>query len=572
MPTIVRTSFFKGTKSSCDPTIIDEHAIWKSYNARSDISGILRIREGSKNIFPSMGDLPIQGFEYAFEQLVFVFGKRVFKYDKETNILVLIQDIEITLTELENVTMFRWTQAGQEVVYIFGGNGIFVTDGNTVTAITPYIPNPGEDANMLQNLVGPQHGKLATLRLSLSQRVAVAGLPQSPNTVYLSAPLDITYFQISQIIQLPDDGAVITGLTNWYNTLIIFRDKDIWAFFGTDLADSAAALVQQDGSVGCVAPKSIAHVPELGICFLGPDNIYALRGVNAIENQSKAYPIGDDVGNLIRDSLRFGGLEDVPGIYHNREYRVCFPIAKADHRVFRLSLQNEAAWYIDTGPLSNNYIAIKGELYGSDPKGSLHQITKDTVFDETVFSSITYYSGMFNQMMFNEIMPGMGTQKLDGIPFSVTFKRENLQPGPSRIKKVYLYVLSLGRKEFQNLVHFGHMYNHGMFNEQMSNPAEIDTTSNQTFDLTLIVDGNEFQVEYVQVHSHKIPNTLFAQSEPIRVYEAFIRPSLKGHFAQLKVQAKVRGQLIAVLGYGIDYQPKGRIRGIRDGVTNNKNG
>src|SRR5690606_13888697 len=108
---------------------------------------------------------------------------------------------------------------------------------------------------------GPARCRFAVLRASLSQQLVAAGDPVSPNTVYMSAPLDVSYWPATQIIQLPDDGGYITGLAIWYGALIIFRNKDIWAFFGADLEDESATLVLQAASVGCVSHKSIAAVP-----------------------------------------------------------------------------------------------------------------------------------------------------------------------------------------------------------------------------------------------------------------------------------------------------------------------
>lgn len=571
MALIIRNSFYQGVKSTVDPLVIPGTSIWKGINVRSDVSGILRLREGSVNIFPSVGNLPIQGLVYAFEQLLFVFGKNLYKYDRETDVLAQIDNTDLTATETEHVSLLKWSSGGEEIVYIFGGMGIFETDGNSVSPITPYVPEAGEETNMLANPTGPQDGKIVALKASLSQRIAVAGLPSSPNTVYFSAPLDVTYFPADQVIQLPDDGAVITGMANFQNSLVIFRDKDIWAFFGTDLTDPSAMLVLQDASTGCVAPKTIQHVPDLGICFLGRDNIYSLQGLTGIENQAKAISISDDVAIPLRRAISYGKLEDVSAVYFRREYRICFPLADQDERVFRLTLQNGPAWYTDNGPLTNNYIVIKGELFGSYyMQGSLHQISMNTVFDETVYTTVAWAGGQYNDFMFNNGFSSDQYRELTGIPLSVTFKREDLQPGPSRIKRVFLYVNTMGTRQNKYLYQFGNVFNNDLFNTGNVNHATLDTSTEQDFKVTLIVDGNEIQVDFIEVKAKKIHEMFMARSEPIRIFEARLRPSLKGHFMQIRIDSINPGQLISILGYGIDYQPKGRIRGIREGVTGNK--
>lgn len=571
MPTIVRTSFYEGIKSSLDPTVIPENSFWNGYNLRSDLSGILRIREGTKALFPSLGEGKIQAITVAFNELYFIFNKNLYRFDQYLEMSYLVSDIELGYSYNDDLKFLKWTRSGAEILYIFAGDSIYEFDGETVKAITPYTPAAGEEPNMLANEIGPQNSKLAVLRASLSQRVAVSGLEDSPNTVYLSAPLDITYFPLSQILQLPDDGGYITGIINWYNALIIFRNKDIWAFFGTDLSDGSAALVLQDNSVGCIAPKTIVAVPEIGICFVGPDNIYALQGVTGVENQARAVPISQDISNILNKTLENGNTGEAAAIYNDREYRVCFPETLSIERVFRLTFQNERSWYIDAGPNTNNFVVMDGELYGSVlNEGLIQHITLDSLFDEKQTMKPAQFGMTFNNMMFNEYEESSLYTQLSAIPFSITFRRENLQPGPARIKRILLYVMALGKLEDTVLSQFGPVFNRGMFGQGGANKVTIDTTTEQHFDVSVIVDGNEFVIDDLNITAKKMNHLSISKSEPIRVYEAIIRPSLKGHYAQIKIQSRAPGELIAILGYGIDYQQKGRIRGIRDGVSNNK--
>ena len=107
--------------------------------------------------------------------------------------------------------------------------------------------------------------------------MAVAGFPALTKYSLFIGPLEATYWPVEQIIQLLDDGAKITGLANWYGALVIFRDRDIWVFFSTEVS-SEASLVVQERAVGCVSHRTIASVPGIGIVFLGPDNVYAFKG------------------------------------------------------------------------------------------------------------------------------------------------------------------------------------------------------------------------------------------------------------------------------------------------------
>lgn len=521
-PTLTRIGFTQGVKTSSDPSNVPTDALWEARNVRADLSGVLHIRDGVNVFLPSLGNGTIQGARSSFGDILMAWNRSLYRVNS-SGVSTLIRQSYLGVASTDDVKMIRWARSGAEMDYLFAGNGIFQTDGSTSPLVTPYTPQAGESTNLLratdgtQDLTsGPAKCKYAVLKASLSQRLAIAGTPSSPNTVYLSAPLDATYWPANQVIQLPDDGSVITGLCNWYGALVIFRDRDIWAFFGSDATDTSALLVLQESTVGCVSDRSIVAVPEMGIVFLGPDNIYALQGVTGIEKRAQASPIGDDIRKYLQRAMSYG-LGGVCATYFNREYRICFPDGVEPERAFRLNLQNQAGWYMDTGPLVSKFIEYNGKLYGASRNyGMLYQ------FDDSVMND----NGQ-------------------SIPIYVDFRRESLGYGPARLKRVFIYV--------------------------------ICTETLQNLDCSVVVDGGQVVTAELHVQASANADFVIGQSsigqgsigrmDAVKIYEAKFRPSLKGHFAQVRVSSTQANQRFSILGYGLEFDSNARIRGNRDEVT-----
>jgi hypothetical protein len=79
----------------------------------------------------------------------------------------------------------------------------------------------------------------------------------------------------------------------------------------------------------------------------------------------------------------------------------------------------------------------------------------------------------------------------------------------------------------------------------------------------LVVDGHELTFEDADIHVSRSTFNELAQTEPVRIYEVKFRPSLKGHFVQVRIDGIVPEEDIAIIGYGLDYSSRGRIRGIK---------
>ena len=513
---VTRSGFTGGIKPAIAPHSLPKDSLWEARNVDADEVGVLSVRPGSVSVADSLGAGGVYGLTNAFGTLICVWNKSLYKLvDGEW------EAIRTNFLPAETwVNMVKWEYDDQEVLYLHAGKGLWRSTAHGCVMVDPTDPGEGL-ANLLLASGGGQDpdsdifsAEIGILHAGIDSRMAVA----YGNTVYLSDPDDPSYWPNDQWLSLPDDGGTITGLIARYGALIIFRDKDIWAVYGADWSKGGnAQLVLQDSSVGCVATRSIVSVPNLGILFLGPDNVYALRGVAGIEDQVQAVPVGDDIQPRIASAMT-DGYADACAVYHDRQYQLSFPSATQSERIFRLR-SNPLGWYCDSGPKTAGYAVLDGKLYSADPEYGL-------VYERTGY-----------------------TDNGARIPWMIAFPHETLSAGPARIKRLFLYLNA--------------------------------TDTMQHIDATVISDGGgmeaiEFAVAGAAGPQWKLGDdgdegtpldtSTFGPTSEIKVYEAKVS-GLKGQFAQVQVNGNKAGEDLRIIGYALQFRPKARAKGIRTGVT-----
>lgn len=497
---ITRLNFTKGVKPNYSPAVIPEDSLWDAVNADIDKSGLITKRMGTELYGPSLGLGDFKAISTALGYPLAIWQDGLYKFVNGS-----WQPILLTVFTGTHYKMIPWTFNGKPVVFILTGEKIYYTDGQTCTELTPYTPQAGEPENMFDYA---KTCLIGCVRVSKSQRLALA----KGNTIYFSAPLDPTYFPSDQFITLPEDGGKIVHLASRYNSLMIHRDKDRWAFFGSDVTDDLAELIKQD-DVGCIDANSIVDVPEMGYIFAGKDNIYLIQGVSNIEEQTKAIPIGDDILTYYKRNI-----EETTGtcaIYYDNTYYLVFKGIVETERVFRLRIQNNMLnWFTDSGPVVSHLFTMGNELYG----------TKN--------GQIIKYS------------PEARTDCGTSIPFGVTFRHEAVVPGPVRFKKLFVFVQSTKTLQHLNAV------------------VTVDGLYTETVELNIsAMSGADFTIGESGIGLGRI-----GRLEEITVYEARLS-GLKGHFIQVSLNSIGYDDKIALVGYMIEFKPKSRERGLRSGVV-----
>ncbi len=519
---VVRLGFSRGVKRGYAPHTIPTDSLWEARNADIDEVGVLTCRPGTEVKTAPLGNGKVQGFASAFDTLIKCWNQSLYKL--VDGAWTAIREAFLGAAATDQVNIIKWTSGGAEIVYLQAGNGLWSSDGTSCSLVTPYVPGAGESVNLLragdgsQDLTsGPAKAKIGLLRPGLSTRMAVA----YGNDVFLSAPSDPSYFPSDQIIHLPDiNGEEITGLEVHYETLIIYRGRDTWAFFGKDVSDSGASLVRQDGSVGCVASRTLAQLPGFGLIGLGQDNVYLLSQPTAIEGQKVMLPIGGDILPYLKQAMT-DGYADACGYYWDNQYWLSFPSAVEPERNFRLRViktpegEQILAWFVDTGPPAVQYAEHGEKLYLASPtQGQLKHYDPDLLTD----------SG-------------------EDIPFMAVTRHEMLGLAPGKVKKVFL--LAAGTKTLQHL----------------STSLIVDGQNIETVEFNLAATaGSDFTIGESAIEVSRI-----GRLHQLRAYEA--RARAKGQFLQISISGTSPGEKIGIAGYAFEYKPKRRVKGITEGVS-----
>src|SRR5690606_4503294 len=423
-PPLLRLGFDHGVKASLDPTAVPPNALWRARNVRLYQGGLARVRPGSFALTQSRGPGSPQGLIAAFGGLLMVHNTNLVLYDLATGSGTEL-GTGITSDPTTPVEMIRWTRGGAEIVYLFTGEGIWETDGTEggTKLREPYEPQQGEASNLLLDSdtgkqdvnSDPAKSRVALLRVSDGQRIVAA----HGNVVSMCEPLDATYWPADQQFWLPEDGGRIMALEQRYGAVILFRDRDIWAYFKAYEGDEGGkGPTIQIKSIGCAAGRTVVPIPGLGLAFVGGpqgtvDNVYLLTYVQAIEGQVRAEPIGGDIRDILVEAVRRYGLEGACATYYDGEYRLSIPANAEEDRVFLLDIRNQRGWFIDSGPRTVQYAIEGGNLYSAAwGEGRIDRITPEALRD--------------------------GDKP---IPFNIRWRRESLL-GPSRVKRVFVVTKS----------------------------------------------------------------------------------------------------------------------------------
>lgn len=533
---LLRAGFTKGVKPSLDPSIVPPDALWKGQNLRPNKAGILRIRTGCRKVARTpnlVGDLwdtlpGIQGL-VATDDKLFAMREGLFHCIDIEQGETLIMTGKGTRSNLYNVSLIPVSSGGKLRIISFTGDGVMEilpekvsTDERSTRVLEPYNPSTEEKPNLYTDNDSDciQNSPIALLRPSISQRMVVTGNPDAPNEVYFSAPMQYNYFPSDQVLKLPDDGGEVVGLAVWYNALLIFRDKDIYAFFGTDMNDPEAQLVLQNNATGCINGKTIQRIPEYGIIFLGNDNVYLISGVTGLENQLALKPIGDDVADTIQNALKSGGHGGICSTYHNNTYILTIPESRVSTFKWR-----DGAWYIDTGPYVSCYTKCNGRLYGG-----------------------SFFSGEVYEFNENDLVDAD-----DDYRMKVITRRHLFVPTSARISRLYLYLLSGSVLQNVDSYYFGDLLNTLMYNEASYKTTSIERGSDQHLKVSLMVDGKKYTMDTFNILIPPMETETLEVDMPLQIYEARFNPVIKGHSVQLKIETTNPGEDIAILGYGLEY-------------------
>jgi hypothetical protein len=153
-----------------------------------------------------------------------------------------------------------------------------------------------------------------------SERLAVAGNPDYPSTVYYSTRLKPWDFEGASAGSI-DVGDIITGIKVFRNSLIIFCKNSIYEL--TNL-DSTPIIKSVTKNIGCVSGNSIQEIGG-DLIFLAPDGLRTVAGTARIDDVELS-SISRKILPLINDLLNNFGIYTISSIVirERSQYRLFY--------------------------------------------------------------------------------------------------------------------------------------------------------------------------------------------------------------------------------------------------------
>lgn len=152
--------------------------------------------------------------------------------------------------------------------YLIGNGKFVVWDGATFADVA--YTGGGTDSNL-------DEVKKCNLLEQRGERLFAAGHPTLPNALFFCEPADPTYWKTTAVINaISDDGDVITGIKEFFDAIVVFKTRSIYAWTGWD-PTTDVEFNRLAAAMGTRAYRTIQYVGSK-LVYLGDDGLYALSG------------------------------------------------------------------------------------------------------------------------------------------------------------------------------------------------------------------------------------------------------------------------------------------------------
>lgn len=176
-------------------------------------------------------------------------------------------------------------------MYMFIKDSYYTYDGTTFAEVTN-----SATGSMIATV------KKCKYIVARADRIFAAGNPESPNSLYYSQVGDPTYFKSGDhVVQAASaDGDYITGIAEFNETILVFKSRGVWAWFGYSVATDVK-FTRLNVHTGTRHERTIANVANY-LFFLGEDGVYAMTGTasGSINTTKVSGPVDDQFKNFAR--------------------------------------------------------------------------------------------------------------------------------------------------------------------------------------------------------------------------------------------------------------------------------
>jgi hypothetical protein len=285
------------------------------YNAYIHITGQLRKRRGISEITVPIGPIvsgkTIQGLKWfdtpTIDKLLAAIDGKIYAYDQPTKTWSVYINASITNLD-EQVSMVQlsddlfWTDSTKA--------GIRKWDSGTLAITT---------------VAGPLN---ATILMSVSLRLAAAGMAAYPSTLWFSDYLDGNSWPATQAIGIGEDGDPITCIKKWQkHFLIVGKYQSIYYVDANPSYGKVAAfpVLEIHPSVGCTAKRSMCQVGQ-DMFFLSRNGVMKVTPQDATDtNVLIPLPVSQPIQDYIH-RIRWPIAYKSCACCYNNHYLLSVPI------------------------------------------------------------------------------------------------------------------------------------------------------------------------------------------------------------------------------------------------------
>ena len=189
--------------------------------------------------------------------------------------------------------------AGNLLTLGFGDTDYFHSEiqDNVTTLFEDTLPDSFLGSALVEDSLGPWPTGTKYLA-SFKDTMFVAGA--TTNEVRFSAPRFPEVFPPDNVLDIGDsDLGPVTGLYAARNAVVVFKQRGVYLIKGDPVNGFFALTLSKD--VGCQSPNAVVEVPNVGLCFLAEDGIYALQG--SFENegvQTRVIPLSTPMSEVVK--------------------------------------------------------------------------------------------------------------------------------------------------------------------------------------------------------------------------------------------------------------------------------
>lgn len=172
-------------------------------------------------------------------------------------------------------------------MYFVDGNSLMYKYNGTILSSSASFTGPNLPPSGFKYLVAHQN------------RLAAAGAPSAPDTVYFSDILSENWLTTSSVQVGSGTGDPITGLIPWIGgILLVFKTRSIWAVDISDPVASNWTLQLIHGSIGCAAGRTIKQVGQ-DVYFLSIDGVRSVQRTIQQDQQEVSVTISFPINDVI---------------------------------------------------------------------------------------------------------------------------------------------------------------------------------------------------------------------------------------------------------------------------------